>query len=352
MIVYTSGTTGAPKGARLSHRGVVNNAWLLSQRLELPAGSVWLNPMPMFHVSGNIWFAGGALASGGCHVLMRGYDAGLVCRLLAEERAALVLAVPTMLIDLLQTLESADPDLSALRVVASGGSPIAAELARRVEERTGARFTAGYGQTETSQVITQAHASDTIEDKVGTNGQPLPHTEVKVVDPATGEVVDSGAVGEIMVRSYGVMQGYFEMEEATRAAIEPDGWLHTGDLGTMDPRGYVRITGRLKEMIIRGGENISPREIEDVLFTHPAVVEAAVVGVPDARLGEEIAAFVRRRADAEVSAEELRLYVRERLAPFKTPRHWRFVDHLPVTASGKVQKFRLREQFAEITTGP
>jgi fatty-acyl-CoA synthase len=229
----------------------------------------------------------------------------------------------------------------------SGGSTVPTELVRRIERTLGVQFAIVYGQTEASPVITQTRLTDTPEDKAETIGPPLDHAEVKIVDPDSGEIVPVGTIGEICCRGYQVMDGYFEMPEATAESIDAEGWLHTGDLGTMDERGYCRIEGRLRDMIIRGGENLYPREIEDVLYLHPAVGDAAVVGVPDERFGEEVAAVIRRAPGHEsVTSGELRAFVRERLAPQKAPRVWAFTDELPLTASGKVQKFVLRERLA------
>jgi fatty-acyl-CoA synthase len=237
-------------------------------------------------------------------------------------------------------------DLSSLRSVLSGGSTVPAELVRRIEATLGIRFGIVYGQTEASPVITQTRLDDTPDDKALTIGQAQPQQEVKIVDPESGGVVAAGAIGEICSRGYNVMLGYFEMPDATAEAIDAGGWLHTGDLGTMDERGYLRIEGRLKDMVIRGGENLYPREIEELLFTHPGVAEVAVLGVPDDKWGEELAAVVRRAPGHEaVTEQELRSFVRERLSPQKAPRKWAFLDELPLTPSGKIQKFVLRDRF-------
>ena len=347
MIQYTSGTTGLPKGALLSHRGVVNNGLLFSSRFGLDRNPVWINPLPMFHVGGCVFGALGALWMRTTHVLVPAFDAGLLLQLIETERGSFLPAVPTMLVAMLEHPDLDRRDLSSLTTVMSGGTTVPAALVERVRERFGARYGIVFGQTEMSGVICLSHPDDSVADTTGTVGRPIDATEVKVVDPETGEVVGRDEVGELCLRGFGVMLGYYDLPEATAAAIDPDGWLHTGDLGTMDERGYCRITGRLKDMVIRGGENIYPREIEDVLFTHPAVAEVAVIGVPDERWGEELAAFVRPAAAAASAPdeEELRAFAGEHLARHKVPRYWVVVEQFPVTASGKIQKFVLREHF-------
>jgi fatty-acyl-CoA synthase len=219
-------------------------------------------------------------------------------------------------------------------------------LVRRIESTVGLRFGIVYGQTEASPVITQTRLDDSDADKAETIGQPQPQQEVKIIHAETGEVVPPGAIGEICSRGYNVMLGYYDMPDATAETIDEDGWLHTGDLGSMDERGYLRIEGRLKDMVIRGGENLYPREIEDLLYTHPAVADVAVLGIPDEKWGEELAAVVRRApGHDQVTEQELRSYVRDRLAPHKAPRRWAFVEDFPLTASGKIQKFVLRERM-------
>jgi fatty-acyl-CoA synthase len=257
-----------------------------------------------------------------------------------------------MLIRILEHPDFAKRDLSSLRAVCSGGTTVPAELVRRIESSLGVDFSISYGQTEASPGVTQTFPDDAVVDKSETAGPPLPHTEVKIVDPASGRTVATGDVGELCVRGYLVMHGYFEMPVETAQAIDADGWLHSGDLCSMDERGYVRVRGRTKDMIIRGGENIYPKEIEDVLHAHPSVAEAAVIGVPDREWGEQVAAFVRTAPGAERPGElDLRDFVRERLAPYKTPRHWRFVDEFPLNASGKVLKGELRARWRAETGG-
>ena len=348
QIQYTSGTTGFPKGALLHHRGIVNNARFTAERAEVRPGDTWLNPMPLFHTGGCVLGALGAVWSQATHVLVLAFDPGLVLELLEGERATVMGAVPTMLIALMEHPDFPNRDLSSLKAVISGGSTVPAPLVRRIESTLGIRFTIVFGQTEASPVMTQTRLDDSPEDKAETIGQASPQQEVKIVDVDSGEPVPVGALGEICGRGYNVMLGYYDLPDATAETIDADGWLHTGDLGTMDERGYLRIEGRLKDMIIRGGENIYPREIEELLFTHPAVADVSVVGVPDDKWGEEIACVVRRAEGSEgVDAGELRAYVRERLSPQKAPRIWAFVDEFPLTPSGKVQKFVLRERIVK-----
>jgi fatty-acyl-CoA synthase len=241
----------------------------------------------------------------------------------------------------------ASADLSSLKAIYSGGSTVPAAIVADLERRLGAPFTIVFGQTECSPVALMTWATDSIADKANTIGTPMPNVEVKIVNPDTGATVPVGEIGEICTRGYHVMHGYFEDEAATKAAIDPEGWLHTGDLGAMDARGYCTVEGRLKDMIIRGGENIYPRELEELLFRHPTVGDVAVVGLPDQRWGEVVAAFIRPPPGATIDKNELHDYVREHLAAHKTPRHWFVVDAMPLTGSGKIQKFKLREQWSQ-----
>ncbi|MDQ1438277.1 MAG: fatty-acyl-CoA synthase [Acidimicrobiaceae bacterium] len=346
QIQYTSGTTGFPKGALLHHRGIVNNARLTALRFEVGDGDVWLNPMPLFHTGGCVLAALGTVWGRATHIPLLAFDPGLVLELIETERIDLMGGVPTMLIAMMEHPDFATRDLSSLRAVLSGGSTVPAELVRRIEAGVGVRFGIVFGQTEASPVITQTCLDDTPEDKAETIGRPQPQQDVKIVDPESGQTVPVDAIGEICARGYNVMLGYFDMPEATAETVDADGWLHTGDLATMDERGYCRIVGRLKDMIIRGGENIYPREVEELLFTHPAVADVAVLGIPDPLMGEEVACVVRLAPGHDhVTAIDLRSFVRERLAPQKAPRRWAFVDEFPQTPSGKIQKFVLRDRF-------
>ena len=262
-------------------------------------------------------------------------------------RGNAMVGVPTMLVAMLEHPAFPTTDLSSVKAICSGGSTVPAPLVKRFEEKLGAPFTIVFGQTECSPVAAQTRTDDSVEDKANTIGLPLPNMETKIIDPNTGETVPIGTVGEFCTRGYHVMLGYFEMPDATAAAIDADGWLHTGDLCAMDARGYCTVEGRLKDMIIRGGENIYPRELEELLFRHPKVGEVAVIGVPNEKWGEEVAAFIRPAPGAVIDKEELIDYMRASLAPHKTPKHWFVVDAFPLTGSGKIQKFKLREAWTK-----
>ena len=345
QIQYTSGTTGFPKGAILHHRGLTNNAAIFAALQGLTASDCYVNPMPMFHTAGCALGTLGTLAARAKHVPVYAFDPAFVLELMERERATFLLGVPTMLIAMMEHPDLNTRDLSSLRGALSGGSLVPAELVRRIESTLGVRFCIVYGTTECSPLVTQTRLDDTPEDKAETIGLPIPQTEVKIIDPSSREIVPTGTVGELCCRGYLVMTGYNDMPEATAEAIDADGWYHTGDLASMDERGYCRIEGRLKDMIIRGGENIYPREIEDVLFAHPDIAEIAVVGIPDEKWGEQVAAFVRMQPGAALNAVELKAYVREHLAPYKSPSRWIAVDAFPLTGSGKIQKFVLRDRF-------
>jgi fatty-acyl-CoA synthase len=345
QIQYTSGTTGFPKGARLAHRAITNNARLCMGRLDFGPDDAWVNPMPMFHTAGCVVATLGPVQARGRIVIAPWFDPALFFDLVEQEGGSATLLVPTMLLACLEHPAFGQRDLRNLRRVVSGGATVPADLVRRVEKEMGVTFDIVFGQTESGPVITQTFPTDAPEDTAGTLGRPLPQTEVSIRSVGSDEVVPIGEVGEICTRGYLVMQGYFEMPEATAAAISADGWLRTGDLGTMDERGYCRIAGRVKDMIIRGGENIYPREIEALLFGHPAVADVAVVGIPDDRWGETVAAFIRPSAGAAVEVADLFDFCREHMAAFKTPRTWVVVDQFPTTASGKIQKYVLRERL-------
>jgi fatty-acyl-CoA synthase len=346
QIQYTSGTTGFPKGAELTHRGLANNGRLYATAIGATSDDVWINPMPMFHTAGCGLATLGCLQTGGTQVLPPAYDPAAMLELLEVERGSIVLSVPTMLLRMLDHPSVKTRDLTSWRLSTLGGAPVPPELVRRAQDELGLKVAIGFGQTEASPYITHTSPGDPHPEWWATVGKPLPRIEVKVINPESREVVPIGTVGEVCTRSPCVMTGYFRNPEATRQAIDADGWLRTGDLGSMDELGYLRIQGRLKDMIIRGGENIYPREIEDVLFTHAAVANAAVLGVPDAEWGEIVAAFVQIRPSHDTGAADLEAFCRKHLASYKVPRVWRFVDALPQTASGKVQKFVLKAQLA------
>ena len=346
MIQYTSGTTGFPKGALLHHRGLVNNGAHTLDRMGVRDGSIWITTMPLFHTGGCVICVLGAVSKRATQILVEAFDPGLVLELIAEYRGNAMVGVPTMLVAMLEHPTFSSTDLSSLETLCSGGSTVPAALVKTLEERTGAPFTIVFGQTECSPVSSMTSPSDTIDDKAGTIGPPMPNVQVKIIDPDTGDTLPIGQVGEYCTRGYHVMHEYFEMPEATAATVDAEGWLHTGDLCAMDERGYCTIEGRLKDMIIRGGENIYPRELEELLFAHPNVGEVAIVGLPDERLGEIVAAFIRPAPGSSVDKNELFAYMRDHLAPHKTPRHWYAMNEFPLTGSGKIQKFKLREMAA------
>ncbi|MCU9846580.1 AMP-binding protein [Defluviimonas sp. WL0024] len=344
MIQYTSGTTGFPKGAVLSHRGLVNNARFYATRCGVTEDTAWVNIMPMFHTSGCGMVTLGCLQAGCRMVLVSRFDPDVVLDQIARTRADIILGVPTMIVALLDAQEERPRDLSSLKLVSCGGSMVAPELVRRVQKTFGSGFSTLYGQTEHCPVITQHHIDDTIEDICGTTGQPLPQTEVSIRRVEDNRVLPVGEVGEICARGPCVMLEYHANPQATAATVDAMGWLHTGDLGRMDARGYVTVTGRVKDMIIRGGENHFPAEIENVLLNHPQVAEVAVVGLPDPKWGEVIGAFIRSTG-GPLDKAALHAHCRAEMSPQKTPNVWCQVDAFPLTGSGKIQKFVLRDRF-------
>jgi fatty-acyl-CoA synthase len=346
QIQYTSGTTGFPKGALLHHKGLVNEAHFVALRAGMEDGGVCINAMPMYHIGGGAVTEFGTLALHGTYVVLPGFDPGLALELFETYRGTHALMVPTMLIAVLEHPDASTRDLSSIQTLMSGASAVPEALVHRVMDRLGCRFSILFGQTEMHGVISQTRITDAPEDQAATVGQPLPELEVKIADPATGAVLPLGEQGEICCRGYQNMLSYYELPDETAATIGADGWLHMGDLGTMDDRGFLRVTGRLKDMIIRGGINIYPREIEDLLFTHPEIAEVAVLGVPDQRWGEQVAAVVRAKDPAvPPEPEALRAWCRERIAAHKVPSCWFFTQSYPMTPSGKVQKFALRDQI-------
>jgi fatty-acyl-CoA synthase len=346
QIQFTSGTTGRPKGARLHHRGVINASRFAAQRACFPDGGVWATAMPLFHVGGCAGSELGAMTSRGTFVLQPTFDAGDMLGIIERERVNHLHAVPTMVVNILEHPERPQRDLSSLRMLMSGGSPVPETLVQRARDELGCRFTITFGQTELNGVVCQTYPDDTVERQTATIGQPAPRMEVKIADPATGAVLPLDTAGEIWARGYQVMHGYYNLPEGADGAITADGWLRTGDLASMDSAGYLRIAGRLKDCIIRGGENIYPREVELALLQHPTVQEVSVVGVPDAKWGEVVAAVIRMKSGMPVpSTLELHHHCRGLLAPYKTPAMWFYVDAFPTTTSGKIQKFELREQI-------
>jgi fatty-acyl-CoA synthase len=346
QIQYTSGTTGFPKGVMLRHGAIVNNARLWVDRVGVPDGAGFLMPMPLFHTAGCVMAVLGALDRRAKGVLMPMFEPGLFLELIELERPQFVGGVPTMFIAAIEHPDASRRDLSSWKSVVSGGSQVPEALVRRVEDTLGVDFTIIYGQTECSPVLTNSSPADSAEDKGQTVGQPIAHTEIRIVDPMSLETVPIGTSGELWARGYFAMLGYFNMPEATAKTVTADGWIRTGDLATMDERGYCRIVGRCKDMIIRGGENLFPAEIEEILYRHPAVAEATVVGLPDDHWGEVVGAFIRPHDPADVpTIAELRLHMRAHISPQKTPTKWYAVDGFPLTGSGKIQKFAIREAW-------
>jgi fatty-acyl-CoA synthase len=342
QLVYTSGTTGAPKGAMLTHRGLSNAARFSGARFGIGAGDVYVSTIPLYHVGGQAvtFMVVQALAT---NVLVTQFDAGLHLELLETERATHTVGVPTMFQEVIVHPTFGQRDLSALRALSSGGALVPVELIRHLERSLGVQTTIVFGQTETSGYISQTFPDDDPDDKSTTVGQLLPHLEGRVVDTERGVVVPVGDVGELQVRGVGVMAGYFDEPEQTAATIEPDEWLHTGDLVTMDERGRLRVTGRLKDMIVTGGVSVYPAEIEAVIIEHPTVAEVAVIALPHDRWGEAVVAVVRPVPGVAADAQVLEQFSRERLAPYKVPKRWVFTDEVPMTASGKVQKYLLQQ---------
>ncbi|MEJ8544802.1 fatty acid CoA ligase family protein [Brevibacillus borstelensis] len=342
---YTSGTTGFPKGVMLSHVNIVNNAIKVAECQRLDETDRICIPVPFFHCFGCVMGTLASVATGGTMVPVISFDPEIVLDVVEQERCTALYGVPTMFIAELNHPSFSGRDLSSLRTGIMAGSPCPIEVMKNVVEKMGIReITIAYGQTESSPVITQTRPDDSIERRVTTVGRAHDEVEVKIIDPLTGETVPPGVQGELCTRGYLVMKGYYNMPEYTAKAIDHEGWLHTGDLATVDEDGYYRITGRLKDMIIRGGENIYPREIEEFLYTNPKVLDVQVVGVPDAKYGEQVLACIKVKPGEELTEEELLAYCEGKIARFKVPRYIQFVSEYPMTASGKIQKYKLREQ--------
>lgn len=342
---YTSGTTGFPKGVMLSHINIVNNAIKVAECQRLGVEDKVCIPVPFFHCFGCVMGTLACVATGATMVPVVSFDPELVLSVVEKERCTALYGVPTMFIAELHHPSFAGRDLSSLRTGIMAGSPCPIEVMRNVVEKMGIReITICYGQTESSPVITQTRPEDSIERRVTTVGRVHEDVEAKVVDPLTGETLPPHVQGELCTRGYLVMKGYYNMPEQTKQVIDEEGWLHTGDLAVVDEEGYYRITGRLKDMIIRGGENIYPREIEEFLYSHPKILDVQVVGVPDPLYGEQVLACIRVKEGESLTEEEVRSYCEGRIARFKIPRYIQFVSEYPMTASGKIQKFKLREQ--------
>jgi fatty-acyl-CoA synthase len=344
-IQYTSGTTGFPKGATLSHHNILNNGFFIGEALGYtPADRVCI-PVPFYHCFGMVLGNLAVVTHGACIVIpSEGFEPRAVLETVEAERCTSLYGVPTMFIAELNEPDFGSFDVSSLRTGIMAGSPCPVEVMRRVTtELHMEEVTICYGMTETSPVSAQTPRGASLEKQVGTVGRVHPHVEVKIVDPETGRTLPRGEPGELCTRGYSVMLGYWQDEEATRAAIDDARWMHTGDLATMDDDGYVNIVGRIKDMIIRGGENVYPREIEEFLYTHPDVADVQVFGLPDERYGEEICAWIVRKGGSTLDEDGVRDFCRAGIARFKVPRYVRFVDDFPMTVTGKVQKFRMRE---------
>ncbi|MFG0498306.1 AMP-binding protein [Pseudomonas sp. YQ_13] len=349
-IQYTSGTTGAPKGATLSHYNILNNGFMVGESLGLTARDRMVIPVPLYHCFGMVMANLGCITHGSAMIYPSdAFDAELTLRAVAEERATILYGVPTMFIAMLDHPSRAHMDLSTLRSGIMAGATCPIEVMRRViDQMHMAEVQIAYGMTETSPVSLQTGPDDDLELRVTTVGRTQPQLENKLLD-ADGCIVPRGEIGELCTRGYSVMLGYWDNPQATADAIDPAGWMHSGDLAVMDEQGYVRIVGRNKDMIIRGGENIYPRELEEFFYTHPAVADAQVIGIPCSRYGEEIVAWIKLHPGHSATAEELQGWCKARIAHFKVPRYIRFVDEYPMTVTGKVQKFRMREiSVAEI----
>ena len=344
-IQYTSGTTGFPKGATLSHANILNNGFFVGEACAYTDEDRVCLPVPLYHCFGMVLGTLACTTHGSAIVLPGpGFDPDQVLTTIQRERCTSLYGVPTMFIAELAHPDLAAFDLSSLRTGIMAGSPCPVEVMKQViSDLNMTDVTIAYGMTETSPVSTQTMTTDTIERRVSTVGRVHPHVEIKIIDPESGETVERGQDGELCTRGYSVMLGYWNDLQRTEESIDSDGWMHSGDLATMDPGGYVNIVGRIKDMIIRGGENIYPREIEEYLYGHPAIEDVQVIGVPDEKYGEQVMAWVKLREGAEATGDDIRDFCRGRIAHFKVPRHVKFVDGFPMTVTGKIRKVEMRE---------
>lgn len=347
-IQYTSGTTGFPKGVMLTHLNVVNNGKLVGDTMNLTENDRLCIPVPFFHCFGCVLGTMAAVTHSSTMVIAEQFEPKRVLQMVQDEKCTALHGVPTMFIAELNHPDFKSFDTSTLRTGIMAGSPCPIEVMKKVISEMGAsEITIAYGQTESSPVITQTRADDDIEKRVATVGKPHAEVEVKIVDPVTNEEVAIGMPGELCTRGYHIMKGYYQNEEATKQAIDQDGWLHTGDIAVEDEDGYIAVTGRIKDMVIRGGENIYPREIEEFLYQHPSVQDVQVVGVPDPKYGEELMAWVILKDGEQMRTDELRNYCKGKISHHKIPRYIEFTKEYPMTASGKIQKFKLRELAIE-----
>ena len=348
-IQYTSGTTGFPKGATLSHRNILNNGLFVGEACKYTELDRVCIPVPFYHCFGMVLGNLACTTHGSAMVIpAAGFDPAATLRAVVAERCTSLYGVPTMFIAELGEPGLADYDLSSLRTGIMAGSPCPIEVMRQVVDQMNMReVTIAYGMTETSPVSTQTSADDPLEKRVTTVGRVHPHVEIRIADPDTGETVPRGAGGEFLTRGYSVMLGYWNDEARTAEAIDSDRWMHTGDLAVMDDEGCVNIVGRIKDMIIRGGENVYPREVEEFLYTHPDIVDVQVIGVPDVRYGEQVMAWVQLRDGADTTGEDIKEFCRGSIAHYKVPRYIKFTDTFPMTITGKIQKFKMREQSIE-----
>ncbi|MEM9653967.1 MAG: AMP-binding protein [Actinomycetota bacterium] len=348
-IQYTSGTTGYPKGATLSHRNILNNAFFVGEGCAYTEQDRVCVPVPFYHCFGMVMGVLGCSTHGATIVVPAdAFDPEATLRVTSEERCTSLYGVPTMFIAMLGLNDFESYDLEALRTGIMAGSPCPVEVMKQCVERMNMdEVTICYGMTETSPVSTQTAVDDPIDKRVGTVGRVHPHVEIKIVDPETGDIVERGQPGEFCTRGYSVMVGYWNDEVRTAEAIDADGWMHTGDLAEMDIDGYANIVGRIKDMIIRGGENVYPREIEEFLYTHPAVKDVQVVGVPDLKYGEEIMAWVQTEDGASLTEDEVREFCKGKIAHYKIPRYVAVTDEFPMTVTGKIQKYKLRDEAIE-----
>lgn len=347
-IQYTSGTTGFPKGVMLTHKNVVNNGQIVGDYIHLSEYDRLCIPVPFFHCFGCVLGTIASVTHGTTMVIIEQFEAGKVLQMVQDEKCTALHGVPTMFIAELNHPDFARFDLSTLRTGIMAGSICPIEVMKKVMEDMGAsEITIAYGQTESSPVITQTKTDDAIEKRVSSVGQAHPGVEVKIIDPATGEDTPAGVPGELCARGYLVMKGYYKNEEATKLVIDSTGWLHTGDIAVMDEDGYIDITGRMKDMVIRGGENIYPKEVEEFLYKHPSIQDVQVVGVPDPKFGEELMAWVILKDGEVLHSEELKAYCKGKISYHKIPKYIEFIDAYPMTASGKIQKFLLREMSKE-----